>query len=143
MGVPALESTPIMEWLQQASGARALVNQTNARIAFDRPRMRDDCAFVMKSHVKTKAEGEAVYIERILNEEGEPVGYKRLVGVKLLGNQEQEAAFRRLPEHFAFKVAKQIYERTDDPTSKWLKKCEAAGLVRRIDRGHYQRLIAE
>ena len=35
-GVPALEDLPAMTWLLQACGARALVNQSDVRIAFDR-----------------------------------------------------------------------------------------------------------
>lgn len=140
ISIPALESTPLIEWLHEASGARALVNQTNARIGFDRPRGRDDCAFVMKSHVKTKSESEAIYIERVLDEDGEPLGYKRMVGVELLGNQHQADAFHRLPEEFTFKRAKEIYGRSDDPTKKWLNKCEAVGIVRQIVRGRYRRI---
>lgn len=141
IGVPPLENTPLIEWLHEASGARALVNQTNARIGFDRLRSRDDCAFVMKSHVKTKCESEAIYVERVFNEVAEPVGYRRKVGYELLGNEHQVAAFLQLPEQFTFKVAKHTYERTDAPTKEWLNKCEAVGIVHQVSRGLYKRLV--
>jgi hypothetical protein len=141
-GVPQLEYTPVLQWLQQASGARALINQTNTRIAFDAPWSVSEAAVVMKSFVKMKGESGPVFIERVLDgTSGEPIGYKRIVGCQLLGHGEQEAAFDRLPQkQFTFKEAKSIYGRSDDPTKKWLDKCIAAGLIRQVSRGIYEKL---
>jgi hypothetical protein len=146
LGVPALEDTDILEWLQQASGARALINQTNTRIAFDRSRKaaHADSALVMKSFVKMKGESGPVYIERVCDPQGDPIGYRRIVGVELLGNGEQQTAFARLPEQFTFKEAKFIYDKSDDPTNKWLKKCMAAGLIEKLEkRGLYSKVRAQ
>ena len=95
----------------------------------------------MKSFIKSKGETEAVYIERVLDVDGEPIGYRPIVGVNLLDNAEQEAAFHRLPKEFTFRFAKEIYERADDPTAKWLKKCIAAGLIRKVGHGRYERVV--
>ncbi len=139
-GAPPLEDTPILEWLTEASGARALINQTNTRIAFDTARRvgANDAAFVMKSFVKVKGESGPFYLERVCNDEGDPIGYRSMAGVHLLGNLIQEAAFNQLPRQFAFKDAKRIYGRSDDPTRKWLIKCQAANLLRQIGRGTYE-----
>jgi hypothetical protein len=144
----SLEITPVLEWLQQASGARALVNQTNTRIAFDSPGSfshASDAALVVKSFVKMRGESGPFYLERVLDD-GEAVGYRRIVGAQLLGNKEQEDAFRKLPDppkQFTFKEAKFAYGKTDNPTRQWLKKCEAAGLVRQgKQRGHYEKVAA-
>ncbi|HXN52166.1 MAG TPA: AAA family ATPase [Candidatus Acidoferrum sp.] len=141
-GVPALEETPTLEWLREAAGARALINQTTTRIAFDMPRRNNakDAAFVMKYFVKIRGESAPIYLERVSDDDGEPVGYRSIVGVHLLGDEHQEAAFRDLPPKFSFKEAKRIYGRADDPTRKWLLKCIAANLVRQVDRGVYERL---
>ncbi|PYT97162.1 MAG: hypothetical protein DMG38_20765 [Acidobacteria bacterium] len=61
-----------LEWLNEASGARAFINQTTPRIALDRTR-NPDAAFVMKYHVKTKGLSESIYIERVLDENGEAI----------------------------------------------------------------------
>jgi hypothetical protein len=139
----ALENTPLLEWLLQAAGARAVINQTNTRIGLDRPKSlgRDEAALVMKSFVKLKGESADFFLERVCDTEGEPLGYRTLSGAALLGNPEQETAVARLPQKFAFKEAKAIYNRSDDPTRKWLLKCEAAGLVRQVGRGSYERLL--
>jgi hypothetical protein len=139
----SLDITPVLEWLLQASGARALINQTNARIAFDIPRafgMKEHSALVVKTFVKMRGESGPYYLERVYDQ-GEPIGYRRVVGSKLLGCPEQEAAFRKLPpppKQFTFKEAKQAYGKTDNPTRQWLKKCEAAGIVRQCVRGCYE-----
>jgi hypothetical protein len=146
LGTPALEDTSTLEWLLQAAGARALINQTNTRIALDSPRrMAPDeatpsVALVMKSFVKMKGESGELYLERVCDEGGEPIGYRRIVGVRLLGNPDQEAALGKLPDRFAFKEAKGAYNRSDDPTRKWLIKCATVGLVKQTGRGQYEKV---
>lgn len=143
-GVPPLEGTPALEWLREAAGARALINQTTTRIAFDTPHgfKARGAALVMKYFVKIKGESAPIYLERVCNDDGDPVGYRSIVGVDLLGDEHQEETFRRLPRQgqFSFKEAKRLYERADDPTRKWLVKCIAAGLLKQVGRGLYERL---
>ncbi len=140
--VPSLEDTLTLTWLLQASGARALVNQTNTRIALDAPRSMNDAALAMKAFVKMRGESGPLYLARVLDEDGEPIGYRRIVGCELLSNPDQVAAFRKLPERFTFKEAMATYGKTDNPTTQWLKKCEAAGLILRPRRGAYERVVA-
>ena len=69
------------------------------------------------------------YIERVLNDDGEPSGYRLVSAVKLLGNADQEKAFSKLPSSFRFKEAGQIYGKGDQATSDFLKKCLGLGLL--------------
>jgi hypothetical protein len=140
-GVENLEDddTGLMIWLNQAAGHRSIINQSDTRVATDLSRRVADAAMVIRWHRRIHGEGGPVYIERALNEEGDPIGYKPLTGPRLLGNPEQEGAFIRLPERFAFREAKAIYARADDPTRKWLLKCISAGLVKQVAKGVYQR----
>jgi AAA domain len=142
-GVPSLDSdeTVLMHWFNQASGHRSIINQSDSRIAAGLPKPTHDAAMILRWQRRLKGERGPLYVERVCNEEGEPIGYKPLVGAKLLNNQDQETAFGRLPQGFTFKEAKQIYGRTDDPTRKWLLKCECQGLIEQLGRGHYQRLV--
>jgi hypothetical protein len=59
--------------------------------------------------------------------------------IELLGNANQENAFRKLPLEFTFKEAKQALGRSDDPTRKWLLKCVSLGIVREASKGRYAR----
>ena len=138
---PPLEDNLLLDYLNIASGARSFINLITTRIGFDRSKRHPEAAFVMKYHIKTKTPSEAVYIERILDDEtGEALGYQRIVGISLLNNNEQEAAFRKLSEQFTFKQAMQAYERANDPTNKFLKKCEAVGIACQTGRGQYRKV---
>ena len=143
LGVPALEDMPVSEWLYQAAGARALINQTNTRIALDRQRNASgrDAALVMKFFVKMKGETGPLYLERVCDSEGEPTGYSRMAGARLLGNADQEAAYAHLPERFRFKEAERVYGKTSDPTRKFLLKCIGAGILEQSSRGTYCKVI--
>jgi hypothetical protein len=141
-GVPLLdnEDTGLMLWLKQAAGHSSLINQSHTRIAADLPdgRRNLDAALVLRWHCRIKGETGPIYLERISDHDGEPWGYQRVTSIELLGNEMQEK-FKMLPRQFAFKEAKQIYQRKDDPTRKWLLKCASLGLIRQIARGEYQR----
>ncbi len=143
-GAPTLEDdkTPVMIWLNQAAGHRSIANQSDTRIATDLSPRVPDAAMLIRWYRRMRGEGGPVYIERVLNDQGDPIGYQPLIGPSLLGNSEQEEAFNRLPERFSFKEAKGIYGRADDPTRKWLLKCIAAGLVHQATKGVYQRVSA-
>jgi hypothetical protein len=138
-GPPTLdaEDTQLMHWLNQASGHRAIINQADTRIAADIPSRGRGGELVLRWHRRIYGEGGPIYLERVCNEDADPIGYRRLSGPKLLGNPEQEAAFGKLPSRFAFKEAKQAYERSDDPTRKWLQKCMSLGIVEQPERGLY------
>lgn len=137
--VPDLQDTSVLEWLHEAAGARALINQTNTRIALDVQRGIDQpgAALLMKSFVKMKGETGLAYLERVCDADGEPVGYRRKIGAQLLANQSQEDAYSRLPKRFRFKEAVTIYGKSDDPTRKWLIKCLGVGILEQPARGVY------
>jgi hypothetical protein len=141
-GVPSLDddSSGLMVWLNQAAGHRSIVNQSDTRIAADLSRSQPESAMVLRWHRRLCGEGGPLYLERISNDEGDPIGYAPITGPKLLANPDQQDAFARLPQNFTFKEAKVIYQRADDPTRKWLLKCVAAGIVRQTRRGLYERL---
>jgi hypothetical protein len=144
-GVPSLdnENTPLMLWLKETAGHGSIINQSHTRIAVGVPDLRkshsQDAALVVRWHRRVQGEVGPIYLERVCDENGEPLGYRPLRDVRLLGNAEQEAAFAKLPPQFTFREAKQAYGRADDPTRKWLVKCAAIGLVRQASRGRYSR----
>jgi len=141
----SLADNQVMYWLNKASGARALINLSNSRIAIDTAENGSvkNAALVMKWFVKLEGESENVYIERVIGEDGGPIGYRRITGIALLGNMEQQTAFAKLPARFTFKEAMRIYNKTDKPTREWLLKCIGAGVLRQVEkRGVYERLDA-
>jgi hypothetical protein len=142
-GPPTLEDAVLMHWLNEAAGHRSIINQSDTRIAAALSKSHDDAAMVLRFHRRVRGETGPIYVARVLDGCGEPIGYRTMVGPELLSNSEQEEAFRRLPVgEFTFKQAKETYGRSDDPTSKWLKKCMAVGIVHRLRQGWYQKTPA-
>jgi len=96
----------------------------------------------MRMHAKLEGEVGPLYIERVLDADGEPVGYVRIRGAALLGNPDQERAFNSLGNEFHFTDAKSVYGRSDQPTTDFLKKAIAADLLRKVGRGRYRKVVA-
>ena len=129
---PSLANTKTLTWLQEASGYRILINLTHTRFALTEPPTRgpgNDAALVMKVHVKLRGELGPFYLERVCDEEGDAAGYRVMSGVDLLGDPDQQDAYKALPPTFRFKDAKQTYGKSDHPTSLWLTKLRGLGLV--------------
>lgn len=128
-GRPALESTPVMNWLLEGSGARALVNQTEVRIGIDLPEANEEVALVLRGHAKLQGEVGPIYLQRVVDEQGEVIGYRRASAVTLLSEAHQIQTYNTLPPIFTFKEARTVYQRADDPTNKFLKKCVGLGIL--------------
>ena len=86
-------------------------------------------------HYKLKGEFGRWFIARAYEEAGEAVGYRRLAGMDLL-SQEQRERFALLPLEFTFSEAERIYGKNGGkPTSEWLRRCLAAGLLVKTGQG--------
>lgn len=142
-GVPALEDSQAMTWLLQACGARALVNQSDVRIAFDRAsaaKAHEEIGLVVRGFARLRGEFGPLYLARDFDEEGNPLGYRRMTGLELLYNPEQQLAYQRLPNRFAPKDAKAIYGRADQATQDFLQKCVRVGILRKLAKGFYEKV---
>jgi hypothetical protein len=153
-GVPALEDTPSPLWLNQACGARALVNQTDFRLGIDcavgttrrflgtkHPNIAEETAIVLRGHVRVRGEFGPILLARCFDEEGQPIGYRKLSGVELLCNADQQQAYANLSNSFPFKEAKLVYGRRDQATSDFLEKCIRLDILSRKGKGQYEKKI--
>ena len=107
-----------MQWLNQACGSRALVNQSDFRLGIDafRPNFHnsipEDAALVIRGHRRIKGEFGPIHLARCFDEDGEPIGYRKLSGIDFLTMPEQRVAFERLPRTFSFREASLYPSRT-------------------------------
>lgn len=138
------EPTPpgqsVIEMLNRACGARALINQTDTRILFPSEGKPEGAALVMWWNTRLHGQFGPTFIERCLDDGGEPLGYRKLAGAALLSNQHQ-AAYRCLPPEFSFKDAKFLYKRGDQATSNLLRKCKEVGILEQSGKGGRYRKI--
>jgi hypothetical protein len=131
----------VVNFLLEMEGPRALVNQTDVRIAI----VEGDgnpVALKVKWSRRVYGDSPLMLLERVFDNAGEPLGYDLLTGADFL-RPEQKAALEKLPpppKEFSFKDAMGVLGRANDPTNKFLVKCMAHGLVRRVAKGRYQRI---
>jgi RecA/RadA recombinase len=134
-----LEQGRALDWLRRAAGVRALINQTDVRLAVAR-REDDTGDLVLSGHFRVLGEVGPYLIRRIRDEDGEPTGYERFEAVaSLIANAEQEAAFERLPDAFAFKDARITLDKAPELTNAFLHKIIRLGLAEKVARGKYQK----
>jgi hypothetical protein len=138
-----LETTPALEWLLEAAGSRALVNQSDVRLAVALPRTaRDEQAgLVLRGHYRTRGEIGPFLLRRRRDAAGNPVGYDReALPRPLLDDPDQEAAYHRLPQVFGFAGACQSYGRSRGTTHRFLVHLMDCGLLRREEAGRYRKV---
>jgi hypothetical protein len=136
---PSLEDGDVRSFFLQARGPRSLVTGVDRRLGFDKPSLqghladeRLEIALVMGGFGRISGDLPIVHLGRCLDDDGDPIGYKRLEGVELLGNADQKDAFEKLPSSFRHKEAKHIYRKGGQATTDFLRKCEGAGLIAKV-----------
>ncbi len=135
-------SEPVLSWLLQASGSRALINQTEARFAIEEY-TQGEASLILRGHVKLTGELPPIYIERIYDpHEPEPLGYSRICGNGLLSQVDRERA-ARLPDSFTWAEAESVLGiKRGRSLIRLISACQAAGLIDKVGTGkltHYVR----
>jgi hypothetical protein len=132
-------------WFLQARGSGALVNACDVRIGIDALRKsrpantadsKQEPALILAGFARIQGTIPSIYLSRRINEDGEPLGYERMLGRKLLFNDVQERTFELLPTNFRFKDAQKLYDRRAQATTEFLKKCVGIGIVRKDVNGY-------
>lgn len=122
-----LALSSIMDWLLQASGARSLINQTDVRFGIDTYKV-GEAELMIKGHYKLRGPFGPIQIARVYDAEGEPIGYRRLIGVDLLP-QEQRVAYSQVPDEFTFTQAAKAIGKGPKTVAEWLRAWQSAGVL--------------
>lgn len=136
VGAPrdSLEKADLTAWFNESRGASALINASDLRLGVDVPARGAD--LIVRGFMRVTGEIPAIYLNRAFQGDGEPIGFEKLTGPELLHNPDQEAAFGNLPQSFRFKDAQQIYGKGGQPTTNFLRKCQAVGILRKVEGGY-------
>ncbi len=127
-----LESEITLDWLLQAAGARALINQTDLRLAVALPTARRDAALVLRGHARTRGEIGPFLLRRTYDD-GEPCAYERM--------PQLDPFLDRLPSTFFFKDAMRLHGRRDESTNRLLHELARRGLIEKVRRGEYKKCV--
>jgi hypothetical protein len=137
MGRPAgLEEGDVMDWLLRASGVRALINQTDVRLALarrGRSAGSEEAGLILRGHFRSRGEvGPFLLRRKRADGDGEPLGYERFAAhAGLLENAEQEAFFACLPEAFSYKDLRLLWGKSNESAQLLVHKMMRLGLVPR------------
>jgi hypothetical protein len=138
-----LENAPPLEWLMRAAGARALINQTDVRLAVALPAKLKEADLILRGHYRTHGEIGNYLVHRRSDPNGETAGYDRLEAtLDMLASPEQETVFQNLPESFAFGEARELYGKQNEATTKFLRRLISLGMLRKTGYGRYRKLNA-
>jgi hypothetical protein len=139
----SLETANLRRWFQDTRGASGLVNASDVRLGVDEPDLitvkKDDVALVLRGFGRVRGEVGPLYLRRDFDDDQRPLGYRCLIGPELICNKAQEDAYRSLPPRFRFGEAKNAYGKADQSTRNWLVHMEDLRLVRRVERGVYEK----
>ena len=138
LNIPLLETDP-RTWIQSMSrGALALINGSDVRLGLENassPFAREKEALVLAGFRRVRGQIGPIYLERVVSEEdGDPLGYKRIATVELLVTPDHIAAFQRFPARFTYTEACQAFGKSDNATANLLKKCVTLKLLRKEGR---------
>jgi len=139
-------------WFNKSRGAGALINGSDIRLGIAVPESAgfidtsgdgtEEIALLWRGFGRVRGEIPTTYLARVQDEDGNPLGYRRLTGAALLFNPEQESAFTRLPEEtFRFKEGQAIYGKGPQATTDFLKKCGNVGIMEKLPKGQGYRKL--
>ncbi len=140
--LPDLETTPVLEWLQEAAGTRSFINQTDVRIAIAErtlaKRRNDDREIlVLRHYIKLRCEYGPWYVNRMFNRDGDPIGYERLSDIALMSGEYQQL-YNNLPASFRYQEAETLTGKRGGSLAHFLRKCQSLGVLRK-DQGVYSK----
>jgi KaiC/GvpD/RAD55 family RecA-like ATPase len=142
---PELEDAQLPRWFLEARGAGALINSSDVRIGIDRVsenlrfHTEREIVLVMRGFGRVRGELPTIYLERLNDTDGEPIGYAQVAGPSLLFHSGWERAYGVLPDKFRFKDAQPALGKGASSTTAFLRKCVDLGIARKVAGGGYEK----
>lgn len=146
-GMANLEEGHALDWMRRASGVRALINQTDTRLALARrvnraAREEGASQLVLAGHFRTRGDVGPYLLHRVWDRDGEPVCYERFEATpSLIANPAQELVFQQLPEQFSFTQARMALGRAPEAVNWFIQKVIRLGLAEKTGRGQYKKVF--
>ncbi len=132
---PRLGVSDIQSWFAQVRGASALINNADIRLGIEDDGGGNEELLIVRGFARVSGEIPAKLIERVIDDEGNPTGYRPASAIKTLSLSDQNV-YGSLPDEFRFKDVLKVSGLTNKPTNDLLKRLQAAGVVRKLERSY-------
>jgi hypothetical protein len=140
-----LEQGHALDWLRRTAGVRALINQTDSRLALARrasAKVRGEgwADLVLSGHYRMRGDVGPFLIRRVWDEDGDPLGYERFQpDTSMLTSAEHQSVFAKLDDSFTFRDAQALIGRSAELTNRFVHETLRIGLVEKVARGSYRK----
>jgi hypothetical protein len=111
-------------WFQESAGSLALINQSDTRLGLDE--VGND--LVLGGFVRVEGWLSPMHLDRVHDDDGNPLGYKVRQGIEFLNDRYREV-YDGLPREFRFKDARQALGASDSNTTAFLKQAVGLGVL--------------
>jgi hypothetical protein len=119
------------EFFEEAAGAMALINASDTRLGLEKPSGANKADLVLAGFLRGMGWSESIYLQRVFDDDGEPIGYAPLGGLSQLSANFQQA-FSQLSPQFRFKDASTaVGGSSGSNTTAFLRQCLTAGILRK------------
>jgi len=133
---PRLATDPY-GWIQNVAGSLAIVNGTDSRLGVE---LAAEDELTLGGFIRGRGTLSPLRLLREYDEDGSPLGYRRLVSLDLL-SEPHRAALAKLPDEFRFKDIHEALGKSGGSASAgFVKTAMAAGLVQKTDTGTYRKV---
>jgi hypothetical protein len=131
-------SASAREVLKNTRGASALVNNADARWSITRSgKDKGEIAFRIGGYLRGVGEHPPIAVARVCDEDGNPIGYRRLGGVSMLTDQCRKV-YDGLPEKFRWKDLEPYFQTSDNAKTLFIKAATSAGIVEKRGKEYFK-----
>jgi len=124
------------DWFAITRGASAIIDGADVRLGLDFASKKSGADLIMRGYVRARGTTPTYYLQRVFDKQEYPLGYSRMANSALFGNAKWQTGFDELPSHFTFTEAhKALGGNSKDSTSKFVKKGQDIGLIRKLGTG--------
>ena len=125
-GCADLIETP-MDWLQESAGTLGIINHTDTRLGVEQAN-REQADIVLSGVVRGHGKLPPIYVRRVMDETGQPMGYVAVQGPELL-NQKDREVYQHLGEAFRFKEVESAFSGSGSNATRFVQTCEQLGIA--------------
>ncbi len=139
----AFDTLPIADVFKDTRGSGAIIFNADMRFRLAKPpatREPSAVAFRMRCYLRGVGETPKITVARVLNNDGDPIGHRRLGGIDML-SAEHRAVFERMPDEFRWKDLETYFSKSESKKQQFIAACFSSAVLTK-DAQTYHRVVS-